>query len=529
MTPIQTPITSFFNPPDRPNSSSDLPNPNSISDLSLVSYNVTSLSDYSNNSNHSLHRSISDISSFKIICLQETKLRAGEASSLRSLLPNHTIFYDNNPLNSPKTPLPEFKAGVLTAFHSSLLRDYTIHRIPAHNDLDGHVALFFLSCNSNSKPSLVVVNLRFLTLPDHSATLRSQEHFCSLITSSLSLFLRAQPALRPIIFLSGDFNFVTNPSDTTSTKSLPSRPSWDSLLETFNLSDLQQDTHTFLFHSDDPNVLPRSSRLDRIYSNFSEADRTILTPTAFIAGNPLLGKKKFNSHVPVGLKLLPISAPSLSFKLPLSTLHNPSFVAHFSLLWSSRLKSADPLAELATFKRLLSQTHHNIKHTNANNLISTYVASVRLYRILSSPHPDPEAFDPIFSKHPFLCKLAWNDAAGWNLSLLRSFINSLLLSKGEVDPSSLRPANTTEANFHSLPSSPDSSKPSAHYLTKLKLILPSSRSTIVALKSDPASPPTQNPSVLGPLIENYFSPIWNCDTTDNAPLIDDYISDYPDQ
>jgi hypothetical protein len=65
------------------------------------------------------------------------------------------------------------------------------------------------------------------------------------------------------------------------------------------------------------------------------------------------------------------------------------------MLWSSRLKSADPLSELATFKRLLSQTHHNIKHTNANNLISTYVASVRLYRILSSPNPDPDALDPL--------------------------------------------------------------------------------------------------------------------------------------
>ena len=65
------------------------------------------------------------------------------------------------------------------------------------------------------------------------------------------------------------------------------------------------------------------------------------------------------------------------------------------------------------------------------------------------------------------------------------------------------------AAFNDLPSSPDSNKPSDHYLTKLKLILPSSRSTIVALKTDSTSSPTQDPSVLGPLIKDYFSPIWN--------------------
>ena len=84
-------------------------------------------------------------------------------------------------------------------------------------------------------------------------------------------------------FLVGDFNFVEEEDDSTSpillTKTL--QKTWEELLQSLRLREIHQPEHTS-WRFDMLNERVGSSRLDRIYASYDEADLTVVSPVAHL-------------------------------------------------------------------------------------------------------------------------------------------------------------------------------------------------------------------------------------------------------
>jgi hypothetical protein len=88
----------------------------------------------------------------------------------------------------------------------------------------------------------------------------------------------------------GYFNFIEQLGDHTpespalcldnSTKRI-----WDRIVTKFSLAELSQPVHTY-YHVTDSLVTTRTSRIDRIYTSYSDADDSIVHPRAYIPHLP---------------------------------------------------------------------------------------------------------------------------------------------------------------------------------------------------------------------------------------------------
>ena len=88
----------------------------------------------------------------------------------------------------------------------------------------------------------------------------------------------------------GDFKFIEQPGDHT-----PESPAlrlddltkrtWDRIVSKFNLTELSQPVHTY-YHVTDSLTTTRTSRIDRIYTSYSDADDSIVHPRAYIPHLP---------------------------------------------------------------------------------------------------------------------------------------------------------------------------------------------------------------------------------------------------
>ena len=205
----------------------------------------------------------------------------------------------------------------------------------------------------------------------------------------------------------------------------------------------------------------------------------------------------------------------------------------FNELWlTGPANTHSPWKELARFKRTLKLAHHKIKDSNPINILTTYCAAVRLLRILSSRDPDASDYAPILLRFPNFCELVHRGLGGWNVLPLRSFLNALLCKTGTPDPAAAGIAgNSKDASVtvDNLPSYPTANNKKANFLSELKLILPSSRSTVRALKPSNEEAPTDDPAVLGKVIQDYYFPLWKRNDKIEDDYIDNYLDDYPNR
>ena len=194
-----------------------LPPLHQIPSASIVTYNPSSLSRYSNNQNHVNNTLAKFAKKYDIIFLQETKLLALESKALKGILSNHEVTFSNNPSNTG-AKASTYTAGVCTAISKKISKDYTLKTIALPPSLLGHCLVTLISLPGTDF-SLKLINIRLLT-PELDK-LGVQEQMIGDLRGALSL----HPSKYTI--MGGDFNFVERGEDTTSVFKVESRPQWE--------------------------------------------------------------------------------------------------------------------------------------------------------------------------------------------------------------------------------------------------------------------------------------------------------------
>jgi hypothetical protein len=453
--------------------------------------------------------------------LQETKLaRDVKYSTLERFMPNHELFLGNSPSNH-NTTVNCFTAGVLIGVEKKLRTDFLISCPPVPLALQGHVLA--VTANSKSKQSrgFIVCNLRYLT-KDRLAEQEGQS--CLLRTWLMAL---SATMAEPIIYLMGDFNFVDSQEDTTSNFQHTPRPQHDKLIHEFGLREVVQPCHTFYFKSQDPSVIPRSARLDRIYSNLTEADLAVAVPLAYLPVNSIAGKAKFNEHLPLAAVFAGPPKSKSSFRLPASTVLNPVFTKTFAKLWGQEPKSGlGPFEKMEKFKKTLKKTHFTIRSSNDRNSLGLFVAAIRLLTVLSHPNPEPVSYREILASYPTLGSFISKTCGNWNLGDLRDYVNNRFAIDGVPAETNLPTDNSCDREtLANIPSLPTRTKIS-NALANIKLTLPSSRTTIKMLRPNINSEPSDDPNVLGDIIQNHYGSLWKNDERNKDDCTADYLQDY---
>jgi endonuclease/exonuclease/phosphatase family metal-dependent hydrolase len=217
---------------------------------------------------HSIVTIIRDLlSKCDILCLQETHLPTFDSTALHTAFPLHRIFYNN---------YREGRAGTMVLVSPSFHHHYHILPVGLHRAARGRVqVLRFTPVVPLSHSPLRLINVYLSSGFSRQAEKRRQLRTLLPLTDDMHTIML------------GDFNFTESPSDNPSSQSSlhltgRTKADWDRIVERLRLQEVFQPVHTH-YHICSVLAKCRTSRIDRVYVSHSETDRTIITPTAYIA------------------------------------------------------------------------------------------------------------------------------------------------------------------------------------------------------------------------------------------------------
>ena len=326
---------------------------------SLTTLNVTSLCCYSNSQDgrarrQRIKKTLTRLTHYDFILLQETKLLTYDTSALRHILHNHKIFYNNNPDNLSGVPPT---AGTLVAVKHSVLINYDVTNQIV---LPGHCQTLHLSPIKPDWPHISVTNLRLYTGPDKSEVQSTQIH-------TISKSLDHPTSLR---YVAGDLNFTSHTDE--STNQLPDEPeAWSTLLAKLSLTEIAQPDHTYFSSSPSSNKFI-SSKIDKVFISFPEPEWLIATPKTHTTDSILDDIRDFklstssdstfasssvNTHVPVCLNFFKQNS-NLKSKHKVyhqNVFNDPNFLSHFNATYKPL--NSDPVTERANLKTAITTAY----------------------------------------------------------------------------------------------------------------------------------------------------------------------------
>ena len=499
-----------------------LPNPLSIPCPSIVSYNPTSFSYYTDNK-WKFTSELRLLTNYDVLMFQESKLLSGESTAHRSTAPKHTFFYSNNPLNVNIDSLVSCTAGVVTAVKNSFFDKFKINPINLHPDLEGHALVIRMTAHDGSF-SINFINIRLTA--DSDKKLEKQEKQIILLRESL----RDHPA--DFSFLGGDLNFIENADDSTSVDFVAvNRKEWDAFLGEHRLKRVSNDTHTFYSIPADGGT-PRSATLDRFYISHSEADLEVVSPiaysnTAFLSRWATAQNKGRNTHIPVTLRFTPVASKPKNFvKIDDSVLESDYFTPWTEKEYSRLLSTqpeAKPLAKLNLFKEAIRNTAVKIKKARVarHARFAPFQKAVTLYRLLATRNPSDSEILKVTKDFPDLNSLFHRTSTGWFTRDLKNFIDDTLAVIG-----------VPEKNFgqNDAPDPPPLQVKAgkSDVISDIKFTLPSTRSKVKALRPTTDGLPSTDPVVIGPVIQNHYKKIWSrcASSADDKRKMTSFLSDY---
>ena len=171
-------------------------------------------------------------------------------------------------------------------------------------------------------------------------------------------------------FLMGDLNFIEHEADSASGSpyyALPDRfaKAWESFCGKYRLRGLPSDRHTFFRVGADANY---SSRLDRIYHSYDDAELVLFAPFVdhLVIPNSILKdarvavgrediarRRHFDSdHIPVALRFSDAPPIRHGHQIPNWVTKTRTFSKYFEELWSYRPRFSDVFSEAEDFKEL---------------------------------------------------------------------------------------------------------------------------------------------------------------------------------
>ena len=478
----------------------------SIPTPNICSWNVTSLSYYTRAQNKVDHlkrqKQIKTLSylakSYPIVCLQETKLSAKETIALAENLPNHRIFYSNNPSNTKKS-LSKFKAGILTIVNKGYADRFTItHSEP----IPGYLQHLCFKDSTGEWPDFDIVNIYM------------EKDRASVFFNSIGDLSFSPSGYR---FLLGDFNFIEAGIDTTADapKYLPesTRNQWTGLLSQLRLKEVHQDDHTY-FHMSKGTV--RSSRIDRIYASLSEADWELSNPSPRVHPPCNADINSLSQHMPLGLRFTPREKNCRGPRIPDWVVQDDRYISMVADQWKIHPKVKCPFNNLRNLKNL------------GLKLVSKFI---RRYK------PDGGWFMHLQrtkKAHRLLAaKLNVNNRHEYATQLAQSLpdVQAALKDKG-FDSAYHAPRHTLISTLsevidgiyeeHGIPDHRDLHLPQnkPNQLRELKLILPSTRSSLTTIVEDDTLHTT--PQTVGESLSRYWSKVWAAGQESQGHDLSDY-------
>jgi hypothetical protein len=148
---------------------------------------------------------------------------------------------------------------------------------------------------------------------------------------------------------------------------------------------------------------------------------------------------------------------------------------------------------------------------------------------MSSPALTPHlSSTTIIQSYPALGSYITKADGEWELGGLRDYVNKRFSTDGIPASYGDLPVDQNSrdrAMLDSIPSIPEKPKDN-NVLSNIKLTLPSSQSTIKMLRPCADGEPSDDPDVLGNIIQKHYGTLWSDDCIDNDACINDYLDDY---
>jgi ribonuclease HI len=520
----------------------------------ISTYNANSISAYHNTeaSDSRFNRIVANINALSfvsdVILIQEPHLHHDDTHTLSSILPTWHAIYSNKSNGT---------AGAITLISPKLLLTHLPAPLPIDPETKGHVLPVLLTPRHLGDHTILILNLYLATGKKHPARLAAQ--------------LRSASSLTPADynFAGGDFNFVEDAIDTAggTPHRLPvyAKAEWEKFLSHFRLSEAAQPIHTY-YHISSTITSSRSSRLDRIYHSYSEADLSLFQPLSYLPTIPfsiltayysldlteqsaarsaetselteLRKGRSASDHLPLTLCFINL-APSKGEKRPSlspTTARKPAFETMFRAAWKHN-PAATPFQESARFTSALYTTARATEmlddHTTAelHTKLEKITASITALRHLTARPVAYDKLEALIEKSPFLVEVCSLEVlADVAEQKVRSYVMDLFATTTPADTdtstntdpwhtvwTSESTSDPFEPDLASLPHPPTTtsknppSPPRRNrkcIATQLKARLPSTRTRLRALRANLSSDPTSDPQAMAELAAGFWGPIW---------------------
>jgi endonuclease/exonuclease/phosphatase family metal-dependent hydrolase len=373
--------------------------------------------------------------------------------------------------------------------------------IPLPSSLNGRALCVRLTAKDKSH-SFYVLNLY---LDAHKSTTR---------ISQLDKLVESLPAYTHFI-VGGDFNFVEDKYEDSSSHSSHYDNStgfikaWSSFKDHFNLKEVAQQTHTYISNSGDPNSAG-TSRLDRFYLSYDEADWATVKPFAYISRVPhsLVNSRKTNSqhkndfipsdHLPLSLSFKTFNHDDLSKgdpRIPRWVAKDENFLPFFEQRWRNmahKLVGLDPFQVLEGIKACAYDAAGDVARANRakdkkySDDTTRLTLLLRLLRLQDgvARGQDDLHLDRFIQAHPSLPS-STEDI---------KFAVDKILEKGGVEQP-VHAAGATRVRKRNA-------------IDKIKIILPSTRTRLHALRPSKHEEPSTDPDAMASIAAGYWTRIW---------------------
>jgi exonuclease III len=509
---------------------------------SITSFNINSLSYHAQGEIGAKrrHRKINYLDRLlrdcDILCMQEPKLGANDKGALQVHFPHHHIYYNNDRLDH---------GGTMILVSHRYAKHYNIEELDTTAAPRGRLqALRFHSLTHPdiSKASFDVFNTY---LPaDGNATAKLD--ILTLI-SPIHNMNHNSSSHRGHLFLSGDFNFTTDPNDTSnpnSTIRLRSRDldRWANITDQLGLREVEQSTHSH-FALTNTTANTRSSRIDRQYNSLTDAELTVISCVAeislagaatsrgasltsdFLQDDPSTGLKAaykrthVSDHLPITTRFYSLSpTSSRSFNAPSYLGDDKSLALHTKAHWTGYVSGGkvSPFAALADWKGATKAsviTHFSESKGRKAKLqagVAELTAAIALLRACTRGNQDTDHIDKLLRTHTNLNQFINTSTTRYTITGLIEFIDNLFYTSPIDAAQALQGKDGGEEIEIDLPPSfvPGTGRKGCDPISAIKERLPCTRARLSALRAKPGDALTSDPQMMGDIIVGHYSKVW---------------------
>ena len=435
-------------------------------------------------------------------------------SNIVILLPNYEIFFSG---------LTTSKAGVITIASRHISGRFQHNSCPSndrsgfpHKSLAGYALPVYVTPKPDTTNLTSAHHYKSLILncylddKNQQAQVAQLEHLCSIPTADFN-------------FAAGDWNFINSPTDALpynhATRKLSEdfSETWTKFVTRFKLTEFHQPAHTRFSVNGSS-----SSRIDRIYGSFSDAERTAYTPLCFTPTIPhsildaILDRENTTNptdHLPVTVHFQAndTKVNSANSTYPPDLIYSPTFRTAFfhlictyenSVKFRNSVSHRNAVFKLATH-RAMSATK---KHWNKDNQTALVLAT----RALRAIDNNKQALAAtLVSKDPALTHTLASDTQV-DLEKLKDFLNNHQDSYGSAPA----PSPTTSHHNDTLQKHLDDKKLKHNYLRQLSNSLPNNKLRFHTLRKNDRSPPTNDPTEMSNIASEFWAPHWSWEKFD---------------